>query len=194
MDVKSALLHLELTSQPPVDVLEELVEDRCFELRDYFLRNPVIAELYESRIRRLERIAEAAEALGLQLAAHPSETTSTVAFDGASLSELLRRFEEEQALVRTRMSTTLNPLALASIARAMIEVQGLYEDAFFSSTHRFGVQEDAVKASDHLDSGRLLQCMRLHGEPIPLATSEAVRMIESERRRISDRRARAHRR
>lgn len=194
MDVKSALLHLELTAQPPVDVLEELVEDRCFELRDYFLRNPVIPELYASRIKRLERLADAAEALGLPVLAHPSTSKSSAAFKGAPLDDILRGFEESHALLRTEMSATLHPLALAGIAQAMIEVQEQYEEAFFIATQRFGIQADAVKASDHLDTGRLLRWMNLHGEPQPTQTGESAKMIEAERRRISDRRARAHRR
>jgi hypothetical protein len=194
MDAKSALFHLELSAQPPVDVLEEVVEDRCFELRDYFLRNPVIPELYASRIKRLERLAEAAEALGLPVLAHPSTSKSSAAFEGASLDDILRGFEESHALLRKQMSATLHPLALAGIAQAMIEVQEQYEEAFFMATQRFGIQEEAVKASNHLDTGRLLRWMNLHGEPQPTQTGESAKMIEAERRRISDRRARAHRR
>ncbi len=194
MDAKSALFHLELTAQPPVDVLEEVVEDRCFELRDYFLRNPVIPELYASRIKRLERLAEAAEALGLPVLAHPSTSKSSAAFEGASLDDILRGFEESHALLRKQMSATLHPLALAGIAQAMIEVQEQYEEAFFMATQRFGIQEEAVKASNHLDTGRLLRWMNLDGEPQPTQTGESAKMIEAERRRISDRRARAHRR
>lgn len=194
MDAKSALFHLELSAQPPVDVLEEVVEDRCFELRDYFLRNPVIPELYASRIKRLERLAEAAEALGLPVLAHPSTSKSSAAFEGASLDDILRGFEESHALLRKQMSATLHPLALAGIAQAMIEVQEQYEEAFFMATQRFGIQEEAVKASNHLDTGRLLRWMNLDGEPQPTQTGESAKMIEAERRRISDRRARAHRR
>ena len=192
MDAQTALFHLDLVEQPPLDVLEELVEERCFEVRDYFLRNAVIPELYESRARRLERIAEAAEQLGAHYAAHPSETNH-VAFTANTLTQLLKDFEAEQAGLRTRISASLNPRELAVLAHGMIALQLAYEDRFFALTAAFGMAKEAVKAADHLDTGRVLHHIALYGEPQATKEGSIREAIENERRRISDRRARERR-
>lgn len=192
MDAQTALFHLDLVEQPPLDVLEELVEERCFEVRDYFLRNAVIPELYESRARRLERIAEAAEQLGASYAAHPSETIHA-AFTADTLTQLLKDFEAEQAGLRTRISASLNPRELAVLAHGMIALQMAYEDRFFALTAAFGMANEAVKAADHLDTGHVLHHIALHGEPQATDEGSIREAIENERRRISDRRARERR-
>ncbi len=192
MDVHTALAHLELIDHPPEDVLEELLEERCFDLRDYFLRNPVIPELYASRVRRLQRIAEAAEALGFHWAARPPKPLIVLGRT-ASLAELLKRFEAEQAVLRSRLSASLHPIELADLAEAMVALQLDYEAGFFELTRAFGTTDEAVKAADHLDTGRLLRWIAQNGTPVPSAQSEATASIAAERRRIIDRRERARR-
>ena len=61
MEISQVLNILQLTEMPPSDVLENLVEDEVFHLRDYFLRNPVVKQLYVARIRKLNKLLEIQE-------------------------------------------------------------------------------------------------------------------------------------
>lgn len=192
MDIDTALMHLELQSHPPMDVLEELFEERCFAIRDYFLRNPVVPELYESRRRRLQRIAEAAGVLGLVL---PPPVTAPVvtAIDATSLVTILRSFEDGQRSLRLQISSTLHPLELNELGLAMERLQTDYEERFMEATTKFTCSEAPVKAAEHLDTGRLLQWIGRQGLSDLSDQDEPYTMIVRERRRINDRRARGHR-
>lgn len=192
MDIDTALMHLELQSHPPTDVLEELVEERCFAIRDYFLRNPVVPELYESRRRRLQRTAEAATALGLVLPP-PRISPGSPTIDATSLVAVLRSFEEGQQSLRLRISSTLHPLELNELGQAMEQLQTDYEERFMEATANFAGSTESVKAAEHLDTGRLLQWISQHGLSELSDQEEPYTMIVRERRRINDRRARGHR-
>ncbi len=187
MNEASALQVFDLAEVPPLDVLEEIIEDAVFEVREYFLRNPVIPELYESRIRRLRLIDEASKSLGLKA---PQVDLDFQKFEFEQLSDLIeviRLHEEQLTSLRFGLSASLDPNVVSSHASEMIAAQISYEEHFFTLTEVFGISEDSVKASEHVDTGKLLFMLRSASRP------DVAPIIKRERKRIKDAHERRHR-
>lgn len=172
---------------PPLDVLEEIIEDAVFEVREYFLRNPVIPELYESRIRRLRMISEATESLGLKPRQVELDFQSYEFEQHSDLIEVIRLHEEQLTALRLGLSASLDPDIVSAHASQMIAAQISFEGRFFTLTEAFGISEDSVKASEHADTGRLLFMLRSASRP------DVAPIIQRERKRIKDAHERRHR-
>ncbi len=184
MTEAAALQILQLDIKPPVDDLREIAEDQLFDLRDYFLRNPVIRELYENRIARIERIATATETLGYSFGQNQPPEIPKVDFSSLDLSELLRQFEQSLAMARLVLSSTLHPIVLTETCTSMIALQTSFEAQFIKLTAHISPYDGAVRAAEHVDTGRLLRALSSGYRP------DAELLISKERRRILNRLAR----
>jgi hypothetical protein len=188
MNTEEALSALDLVDVPPADDLDELITEQVFALREYFLRNPVVPELYRGRMRRLHRITEAGFALGWSCTKATRPFPAISFGEQAELTNLLRGYELALSQVRSEMAKTLNPIVLGALAVRMVEVQLAFEVAFFAVTTEVEPADAEPKAADQADSGRMLWLLA-DGED-EQAQSELRGLIARERKRIMARHAR----
>lgn len=183
MTEATALHILNLERKPPLDDLRDIVEEQLFELRNYFLRNPVVRELYENRIARINRIADAAEVLGLKFN-KDRNFDMEVTYSASELPELLREFEQALTQARLLLASSLVPYTLRQTCRSMIAFQESFETRFMELTSHIAPYNGEVRAAEHVDTGRLLR------EIISGYRPDAEQLIAKERRRILNRLAR----
>ncbi len=173
-----ALDILDLRAVPDErEVFEELLDELVFDVREYFLRQPVITELYRSRIRKLQQFNEAAETLGF-----PEEGDLPVLPDvdfhnAKALDVTFDLHQKKVSEIRLMMSGTLKPRALSLLAERLTEVQDGYEARLLEQTSSFKTEEGYVKANEASDSGRLAWLLK-H------SPDEFTRALARERRRI----------
>lgn len=159
------------------EVFEELLEELVFEVREYFLRQPVITELYRSRIRKLQQLNEAAETLGFPEQGDDVDLPE-VFFDNAkALDATFDLHQQKVSELRLLMSATLKPQALSMLALRLTEVQDAYESHLMKLTSSFVTEDGHIKANEATDSGRLAYLLK-H------STDEFNQAIARERRRI----------
>lgn len=184
MTEETALHILQLDRTPPLEDLFDIVDEQLFELRDYFLRNPVVRELYESRMARITRIAEAAAVFRLHFETQSETSLQPFTPSTSELTELLREFEQSLAQARLVLASSLHPQILCRTCEHMIDVQEAFEAAFMQLTTPIPPFDGAVRAAEHVDTGRLLQLLISGYRP------DAEQLISKERRRILNRLAR----
>jgi hypothetical protein len=186
MNTSTALAIYDLIAVPPHEVMGELIDSACFTIRDYFLRNPVVAEVYAARSKRLLRYREAAEVLQYNFSEQRQYPLNALT-SSLTLEDLLRAFDRAIAAERQYMATTLHPDELIALAGRMVTIQQAYEQNFMALTGVYPTSAFEVKAADQLDTGRTLLLLRED------ARSKAVLdCIAKERKRIATLNARRH--
>ena len=179
MKKEEAQFILDLESWPPLEVLEEIIEEEVFQFRDYFLRNPVIPVLYKSRIRKLEKLQNIQNTF-LEKTVLTKELQQISKPEHHELKEILRYLESQLALTRQKMSATLSPAEIASLANQMIEIQSHFEDSFLTHCHAQNIlpAEEKVMAADQIKTGRALNYIESgnHTELKPLLEKELKRI------------------
>ncbi|MFK7757737.1 MAG: hypothetical protein AB8B53_12475 [Flavobacteriales bacterium] len=158
MDQDKAQLILNLTSFPPIDILEEIIEEEVFQLRDYFLRNPVVGVLYNSRLRKLKQLEEVKSTF-LRSNEHSPNIPSFNLIQSKNMKLLFSELERAFTRLRGEMSRGLDPKTIATLAEKMINVQAEYEQKFielYQVQSKEEVPEVPVKAADQISTGRAL--------------------------------------
>lgn len=185
MNREMALLVFDFELAPPSAVVAEVLEEQVFNLRDFFLRQAIVPEVYRTRIQRLERLHAAALALDLELTSLEQPVLGDFFLPNGRMDELLHAYADRINTLRLYMAQRLHPLDVGWAAEQLIAVQLAFEEQFDVLTAHIAPLDAPVKAAEVIDVGRLLQC--LQHDP---AAAEA--MIARERQRIKARRARSH--
>lgn len=186
MNREMALNVFDFELMPPIDVVEETLEEHVFSLRDFFLRQAIVPEVYRTRIQRLQRLHDAAVVLGLELTNAPAHGFKGFSLPNGRMETLLHVYAEALNSVRLQMTQSLHPLSVAQGAEDLVRIQIDFEDRFDLLNEDIPPQDTPVKAADVLDVGRLL----LHLASGDVEASTAI--ISRERQRIKARRARSH--
>ena len=177
MKLEQALDLLDLERLPEEkDVLHDLIEEAVFPIREYFLRQPVVAVLFRSRIARIQQLQEASRTFELTYA--EPEPLANITFDQRELPALLRAYESEMSQARLEVARHLSPPQVIQAAQHMVSVQSAFEVSFLSVTAEFASAEADILAAQLLDTGKAL---RLLSE----APQEVQSLIENERKRIA---------
>lgn len=182
MNEANALLLLGFSSRPSADELPDLIEEKVFEVRTYFLRQPVVPELFRSRIRKLNQLAEAAAHLGLSF--EPQLNKTTPQLTQTDLLSVLTGYSAEMSMLKLHVASTLNPKELAHLAEVMVTFQIQFEDLFFELTKDYPLTDEVVNAAAAMDAGELL--FELKKENTPAVQT----LISKERNRIAARMSR----
>lgn len=185
MNREMALHVFDFELAPPSAVVAEVLEEQVFNLRDFFLRQSIVPEVYRTRIQRLERLHAAALALDLKLSSPEQPVFGDFFLPTGRMDELLHAYADRINTMRLYMAQRLHPLDVGWAAEQLIAVQLAFEEQFDALTAHIAPLDAPVKAAEVIDVGRLLQC--LQHDP---AAAEA--MIARERQRIKARRARSH--
>tara|TARA_B100000795_G_scaffold267583_1_gene252744 strand:- start:30021 stop:30578 length:558 start_codon:yes stop_codon:yes gene_type:complete len=163
LEISQVLNTLQLTEMPPSDVLEELVEDEVFHLRDYFLRNPVVKQLYTARVRKLNKLLEIQKHYINNKECKSSEVSESIKLVGSDFLEVLQDFEKNQSNLRGQLAATLTIWRLIEIVETLIQLQQEYEKQFkliFEKNFSGFKASVPVKLSDHLATGEVIRFLQ----------------------------------
>lgn len=131
MDKNSAALILDLHLPASEDDVLDRVEEKVFELRDFFLRQSIHPVLFSGRRHRLESILKAKNAL-LQQAIVPLALQYENALDSTAFLPLLETYSSALMQLRLKVSLSLLPEVLIPIVDAMIQLQIAFEQDFLN--------------------------------------------------------------
>lgn len=151
-----ALDLLQLRAVPDdAEVFEELFQEAVFEVREYFLRFPIVAALYRSRIHKLRQFDEAAQVLGFP---QPKDEISILQFslgNAKALDALFAQHQQALSMLRLQLASTFNCHALATLTEAIVNLQDEYESQLLELTPEIPESDAQIKAADITDSGQL---------------------------------------
>lgn len=179
MERKKAVEVLRLEEPFDEDDLRDAYEESFFNIRDYFLKNTVIPQLFISRLQRLRKFERAFCTLEERRFEWPEievpivPTTETAAsvleLKFKSLSELLKAYERQQTLARTFLAQAQDIPQVVKQTLNLVEVQQAYHRLFYELAGDFVPEEndkprDEVPASRQVDSGLLLNLLRKKDE------------------------------
>ncbi len=162
MEVNEALTFLQLTPNADTDAIVDRCEEICFEIKDYALRNTVVPQLFQQRIRRLLKVAQAKSTL-LQHS-QPTVTTPTIPFATmpVSLTEHLRWYEKWGAALKLKLANAQNEVELIAQMEALVQLQEHYQQGYYTHFQAVldAVEAQEVKISEQQDSGVLIQAIQ----------------------------------
>lgn len=180
MNPETARIFLEVPEGIDQEELQDVLEAKAFDLRSFFLQQPVVPVLYESRVNRLQKLQSAYEALGGETLYSAVQLPAIPIVEELTLVDLLEVHAGYLAACRSQMARTLLPEPLIELAQRMIAMQDRYEALFMDLTDELSLSnEDQVKQSEQLDLGEVLHVLRAKG---PKALENE---IAKERQRIS---------
>lgn len=131
MDKNSAALILDLYLPVSEEVVLDRVEEKVFELRDFFLKQSIHPVLFAGRRNRLESILQAKNAL-LEQEISPQALRQEYTLDPKTYSSLLESYSSDLMTLRYKVSSTLLPEMLIPLVQAMIELQENFEEHFLN--------------------------------------------------------------
>lgn len=150
-----AFAVLNLTPNAAIEEIEEALEMQIFELRNYFLRQPIVAALYVRRADKCVQLFDIAKLLDLPLS--DDETHIHIPLAEGTLAEILKNYETITTRLRSQMARTMHPESIRLLALNLVSVQQDFENHFLALTA--GETLTPVLAADQLQTGRLLRLL-----------------------------------
>jgi len=158
LDKERVKLLLELSSFPPTEVLEEIIEEQVFSIKDYLLRNPIVKALFLSRSRKLTQLAEI---LSFHAGSTPPDLPmAKLPNPPSELIDLLRWHEASLNSFRLSVSGTSHPALVNHLLLGMINFQKTFEDQFLLSTEHLALPRvEKIKQADQLETGPVIRML-----------------------------------
>jgi hypothetical protein len=175
MDKHLAFAVLNLSPNATFEDIEETVEAQIFELRTYFLRQPIVAALYVRRTEKCAQIFDLAQLFDLTLS--DNGTHIHIPLAEGTLEEILKNYEAITTQLRSQMARTMHPESIRLLALNLVSVQQDFEKHFLAITN--GEAATPVLAADQLQTGRLLRLLTTDANQ-----PEVLEIIARERSRI----------
>jgi hypothetical protein len=129
MDKQNAALLLNLELPCDEEEVKEKVEEKVFELRDFFLRQAIHPVLFAGRRERLRSLLKAQEAI-LELSPVVFDEIDQCTWEHSSFKNLLQQYSQELMQLRLRVSASLLPEVLIPLVNQMIQLQETFEENF----------------------------------------------------------------
>ena len=163
----------------------DALDQAVFQVRDHFMRTPIIPKLYAAKVNWCVLLSDAAQSLGLEPLGAPVAMPSCMP-TGAALEALIHGHVENIMRCRNVLATTLDPDSIVQVGHRMIQLQMEYMEAFMALTSDMGAStpesDEAIPARNETDWKALLGAMRAHNQgDNPLFQN----LIAFERRRIA---------
>lgn len=175
MNKHLALAVLKLSDSADRDEIEEALQLQIFDLRSYFLKQPVVEPLFLSRATKCAQLAEVAGLFHIDLS-HSSSHIRIPLAEG-NLEETLKNYEAAMANLRLQLARTMHPDLIRELAVAMVRVQRDFETRFLTLSS--GEHPTSVLAADQLPTGRLIRMLSNNHD-----SNEIQELIARERTRI----------
>lgn len=129
MDKQNAALLLNLELPCDEEEVRDKVEEKVFELRDFFLRQAIHPVLFAGRRERLRSLLKAQEAI-LELSPAVFDEGAPFTWEYPSFQTLLEHYSHELMQLRLKVSASLLPEVLIPLVNQMIQLQEAFEDNF----------------------------------------------------------------
>lgn len=125
--------------------VRERYEELAFEVRNHFLRSPVIASVFRRKVLRLRELWD----IALQLTGEEPSTRKGIKVPDLPPTSDLAEMDKRNSQLKLLVSTTLHPDELGVLAEQMITGEEYYEQAMLE---RFGwFVEDPLKFAEYYD-------------------------------------------
>ena len=185
MERAKAFSLLGLTEESDRESWTDALDQAVFQVRDHFMRSPIIPKLYAAKVDRCVLLSDAAQSLGLELLGAPVAMPSCLP-TGTALEALIQGHVENIMRCRNVLATTLDPDSIAQVGHLMIQLQKEYMEAFMALTSDLEgsnpESDEAIPARNETDWKALLGAMRAHSQGgNPLFQD----LVAFERRRIA---------
>ncbi len=129
MDKQNAALLLNLELPCDEEEVRDKVEEKVFELRDFFLRQAIHPVLFAGRRERLRSLLKAQEAI-LELSPAVFDEGAPFTWEYLSFQTLLEHYSHELMQLRLKVSASLLPEVLIPLVNQMIQLQEAFEENF----------------------------------------------------------------
>ncbi|MDP4587733.1 MAG: hypothetical protein NWQ53_04110 [Flavobacteriales bacterium] len=178
MDKNSAALILDLHLPFSEDDVLDRVEEKVFELRDFFLMQSIHPVLFSGRRNRLESILKAKNAL-LQQAIAPLALQYENVLDSTAFLPLLETYSSALMQLRLKVSSSLSPEVLIPVVDAMIQLQIAFEQ-YFLDLGKDLPEVAPPKQTEAINLGKVIYQLK-HGEDVAfdLAREKARVMLRT---------------
>lgn len=141
MNRNQAFLILGLQSDAAQEEVMERLDAEVFAVRDHFIRQPVIPELYRSRVDRLVQLSDVSRAMDIRPLGAPVELPQFLPH-GENLQLLVRNHIENMRRLKSSMAGTLDPDILARFGMSMTNLQLRYMEGFLEYTGQWALVSD----------------------------------------------------
>lgn len=136
MERSKAFSLLGLTEETDREAWTDALDQAVFQVRDHFMRSPIIPKLYESKVDRCVLLSDAASTLGLAPLGQPVSMPKTLPL-GGNLEALVQGHVDNLMRCRNVLATTLDPDSIAQVGHLMIRLQTEYMQAFMDMTSSY---------------------------------------------------------
>lgn len=142
MERSKAFSLLGLTEESDREEWTDALDQAVFQVRDHFMRSPIIPKLYEAKVNRCVMLSDAASTLGLAPLGQPVSMPKTLPL-GVNLEALVQGHVDNLMRCRNVLATTLDPDSVAQVGHLMIRIQTEYMQAFMAMTSSYATHDAA---------------------------------------------------
>lgn len=118
MTKTEAFIWLTLNENEIVDLdaeLEDAIEEKMFEIKQFFLLKPAISKTYQSRFLQLEKLSEIAKLFEVVLKGNEDYKFESINFSD-DISMTLNLFEKQKSEIKSLIQKSNSPLEIKSLA------------------------------------------------------------------------------
>jgi len=133
MERSKALTLLGLDDSSSLEGVTDALDQAVFQLRDYFLRGPILPQLANSRVEKCVQLSDAAQSLGVSPLGEPVDLPDLVN-QNDSFEALILGHVENLRRCRNSLAKTLDPDSVAQLGHLMSQVQVEYMRSFLDLT------------------------------------------------------------
>ena len=142
MERSKAFSLLGLTEETGREAWTDALDQAVFQVRDHFMRSPIIPKLHEAKVDRCVLLSDAASTLGLAPLGQPVSMPKTLPL-GGNLEALVQGHVDNLMRCRNVLATTLDPDSVAQVGHLMIRIQTEYMQAFMAMTSSYATDDVA---------------------------------------------------
>jgi hypothetical protein len=146
MEQSKAFSLLGLTEESDREAWTDALDQAVFQVRDHFMRSPIIPKLYEAKVDRCVLLSDAASTLGMAPLGQPVSMPKTLPL-GGNLEALVQGHVDNLMRCRNVLATTLDPDSVAQLGHLMIRLQTEYMQAFMAMTSSYAADDAAQQDS-----------------------------------------------
>lgn len=136
MEQSKAFSLLGLTEDSDRELWTDALDQAVFQVRDHFMRSPIIPKLHEAKVDRCVLLSDAASTLGLAPLGQTVSMPNTLPL-GGNLEALVQGHVDNLMRCRNVLATTLDPDSIALVGHLMIRLQTEYMQAFMDMTSSY---------------------------------------------------------
>jgi hypothetical protein len=128
MTIQKAISYFNLNQDWDLDDLNEEIETRLFEIKNFFLSKIPVQKLVDSRIIKLEKITDFALLLDLNF---QDSSVDAIELKGKKVLEIYAAYQQEKQKIRLELLNSSNPKEILAKATSLIKLEKLYASKWY---------------------------------------------------------------